>query len=317
MALNDEQVIAVKIEAPADPLVSRTFTILTDRVQQRCPARVVEAEAGAEPRVVLAVDGNLPTEAFRIDEARRRCTCRRRVAAGSALRRREVPRGPAATTGRSSLRPGGALRRRTARCAACTSPLISTTGTTWPPEAEITRYMEDLALWGVNAIMVIFPMINLQDWDDPQAEPAMDMVRQYARTARDLGLQFATGINNTMFSGAPADHPGDAPARPHRPAGQQRASRLPEQPGRACVHHGECPPALRAVVRCRPGSPVSTGRTTRADAPASSASPGAATVTCKLSRDLTQLGREYFPRSEDRPVAPGCSTRRPKASGRD
>lgn len=64
--------------------------------------------------------------------------------------------------------------------------------------------MEDLALWGVNAIMVIFPMINLQDWNDPEAAPAMDMMRKYARTARALGIEFATGINNTMFIGAPA-----------------------------------------------------------------------------------------------------------------
>ena len=49
--------------------------------------------------------------------------------------------------------------------------------------AEAARYMEDLALWGVNAVMVIFPMINLQGWDDPQAEPAMAMVRQYSRAA--------------------------------------------------------------------------------------------------------------------------------------
>jgi len=40
--------ITVRVEAPAGPLVSRTFVILKDRIQQRCLARVVEADAGAQ-----------------------------------------------------------------------------------------------------------------------------------------------------------------------------------------------------------------------------------------------------------------------------
>jgi len=55
----------------------------------------------------------------------------------------------------------------------------------------------------VNAVMVIFPMINLHDWNDPQAEPAIAMVLHYAKIARALGIQFVTGINNAFFIDAP------------------------------------------------------------------------------------------------------------------
>jgi hypothetical protein len=61
-----------------------------------------------------------------------------------------------------------------------------------------------VALWGVNAIMTVFPAINLQDWDDPEAARAMEMVVRYARAARSLGLDFATAVANAWFKGTPA-----------------------------------------------------------------------------------------------------------------
>jgi hypothetical protein len=69
--------------------------------------------------------------------------------------------------------------------------------------AETARYCEDLALWGINDVMVAFPMINLEGWDDPEADPAVTMVLRYARAARDVGLSFTTGVNNPLFRGAP------------------------------------------------------------------------------------------------------------------
>lgn len=193
--------IAVRVEAPGGPLISRAVAILKDRIEQRCSLKVAEAESGAH--IILAVDERLAFDAFRIDEIKAAV----RVSGGS-------PRGLLYGVGkflRTSRYENDAFQPSLWR--GVSEPQGSLRGMyfashfhNWyhqASEPEIARYMEDLALWGVNAVMVIFPMINLQDWNDPQAEPAMAMVRQYAKTARDLGLMFATGVNNTMFIGAP------------------------------------------------------------------------------------------------------------------
>jgi hypothetical protein len=192
--MNNEHEITVWVEAPAGPLVSRTFAILKDRIQQRCSARVVEAGAGAQ--IILVVDDSLSLDAFRIDEVGAAV----RVAGGS-------PRGLLYGVGkflRTSLCDGGfrpsPWRGISEPHGSLRGMYLATHFHNWrhqAPEAEISRYVEDLALWGVNAVMVILPMINLQDWNDPQAAPAMAMIRQYAKTARELGLLFATGVNNT------------------------------------------------------------------------------------------------------------------------
>jgi hypothetical protein len=67
--LNDltaAQEITVRVEAPVAPLVKRILAILQDRIRQRCAANVFEAGTGAQ--IILAIDGGLPCEAFRIDQ---------------------------------------------------------------------------------------------------------------------------------------------------------------------------------------------------------------------------------------------------------
>jgi len=194
------QEIRVKVEAPADPIVSRTVAILKDRVQQRCSATVAEGDDKAT--IILAVDDHLSPDAFRIDDA------------GAAVRVvGGTPRGVLYGVGKFLRTSGYEGTFQPSPWRGTSAPNGSLRGMyfashfhNWyhqASEAEISRYMEDLALWGVNAVKVIFPMINLEGWDDPQSEPAMAMVRKYARTAKDLGLQFVTGVNNAMFSGAP------------------------------------------------------------------------------------------------------------------
>lgn len=194
--------IRVKLSGQGTPLMARSFAILKDRIEQRCSVTVVEVRSGAD--IVLAVDERLQQEAFRIDEKGRTLwvsggTPRGLLyGLGKFLRTSGYDGTFQASSWRGVSEPRGALR----------GMYFASHFHNWyhqASEAEIARYMEDLALWGVNAIMVIFPMINLQDWDDPQAEPAMTMVRRSARAAHELDLQFVTGINNCMFIGAPQE----------------------------------------------------------------------------------------------------------------
>jgi len=250
-------------------------------------------KTATDAHIILTVDENLPKEAFRLDQANASV----RIAGGSPqallygagkfLRTSLYSGSFRPSPWRGTSAPQGLLR----------GMYFASHFHNWYHQAskeEISRYMEDLALWGVNAVMVIFPMINLQDWNDPQAEPAMAMVRQYAQTAKELGLQFATGVNNTMFIGAPKEiraTPLPDPTHRRGNSGHPICPNIPE--GHAYLmenarqlfkrlsdvtldivvfwpyDEGGC-----ACEKCRPWG--SNGYLT-------------------LSRDLAQLGRTYFP----------------------
>ncbi len=232
--MTDYPTIMVKNEAPGEPLAARTFAILKDRIEQRCASTVVASSAENEAgQIILALAEDLPAEGFSIQTD----TLATRITGGSGrgllygvgkfLRASRYHPGFQPSTWQGSSAPRGGLR----------GMYFATHFHNWyhvaPPE-EFTRYLEDLALWGVNTIMVIFPMINLQDWDDPQAAPAMQMVRQYASAARELGMGFATALNNTMFKGAP----------PHL-----RATPLPDPTGRrGNSGHPICPSSPQGLA---------------------------------------------------------------------
>ncbi len=289
--MNNTHEITVNVETPGDPLVSRTLAILKDRIQQRCSIKVVQA--GAEAQLVLTVAGDLPPEAFRIDQAGAAV----RIAGGS-------PRGLLYGVGKflRTSRYDGTFLPSTWR--GTSTPQCPVRGMyfashfhNWYHEAsepEIARYVEDIALWGVNAIQVSFPFLNLQGWDDPQAGPAVTMVRRYARIAKDMGLLFSIGAGNAQFNGAPKHLRATPLPDPTRRRGNSGNPICPGNPeGHAYIienvrhlfeqltdigldfvrywpyDEGGC-----ACEKCRPWG--SNG-------------------FLKLSRDLTQLGREYFP----------------------
>lgn len=288
----DRATVRVKVSPSQDPLAARTFTILKERLEQRGAVNVVGSPNRAE--IILTLDDGLPAEAFRIDQIGAAV----RVAGGSArgllygvgkfLRTSRYEPTFQALAWRGTSQPHGSLR----------GMYLASHFHNWyvqASEAEITRYLEDLALWGVNAIMVIFPMINLQDWHDPEARPAMDMVRKYARTARALGMEFATGINNTMFIGAPANI---------------RAQRLPDPTGRRgnsghpiCPSHPEGHAYLMENARQLYAQLADVGLDILVHWPydeggcaCAQCRPWGANGYLRLSRDLTDLGRRYFPK---------------------
>lgn len=290
----DAPSLRVRIKAPRTPLASRTFEIMKERIEHRCPVQVVEVQRNAD--IVLMVDDQLPHEAFRIDEKRGTL----RIAGGSPggllygvgkfLRTSGYDGGFQPSAWRGTSAPQGNLR----------GMYFASHFHNWyheAPDGEIVRYMEDLALWGVNAIMAIFPMINLQGWEDPAAEPAMKKLRQYARAARDLNLQFVTGLNNCMFIGAPEDI---------------RAARLPDPTKRrGNSGHPICPSNPRGHAYLMENTeilyqkladvgldlvcmwPYDEGGCSCAEC-----APWGSNGYVNISRDLTHLGRKYFPNLE-------------------
>jgi hypothetical protein len=288
---SNPEALRVRVDRMEDPRVVRAFAILQDRIQLRCPVKVVQSADRA--RIHLTVDSRLPEEAFRLQAEGQTV----QVAGGS-------PRGLIHGIGkflrtcryRPDFEPsdwrGVSHPRGTVRGVYFASHFHN-----WyvqASEAEVKRYLEDLALWGVNTIMVILPMINLRGWEDPEAEPAMEMVRRYARLGRELGFQFATGINNAMFSDAPTAF---------------RARPLPDPTGRRgnsghplCPSNPEAHAYLMGNARELFARLADVGLDLLVHWPYDEG--GCACEQCqpwgsngylKLSRDFTELGRTCFP----------------------
>lgn len=283
--------IRVGIEGAENPLVNRTFEILKDRLQQRCSVKVIKATTDAH--IILTVDENLPKEAFRLDQADKAV----RIAGGSPqgllygvgkfLRTSQYDGMLKPSAWRGTSVPQGSLR----------GMYFASHFHNWYHQAskeEIARYMEDLALWGVNAVKVIFPMINLQDWNDPQAEPAMATMRQYAQTAKELGLQFATGVNNTMFIGAPKEiqaTPLPDPTHRRGNSGHPICPNIPEGHAYLMENARQLFKRLSDVgLDILVFWPYDEG-----GCACEKCQPWGSNGYLKLSRDLAELGRTYFP----------------------
>ena len=56
------------------------------------------------------------------------------------------------------------------------------------PAAEAQEYLEDLALWGFNTVIVRFPQFQFQDFTDPGARKLLDQLRGLFRAAKAAGM---------------------------------------------------------------------------------------------------------------------------------
>jgi hypothetical protein len=283
--------LRVQVAAANNPLVARAFAILKSRIEERGAARVVEVRS--RPKVILTLDAQLPAEAFRIDAVRGAV----RVAGGSPsgllygvgkFLRTSGYDGEFQPSGwRGTLKPHGLVR----------GMYFASHFHNWyvqATDAEIARYMEDIALWGVNVVKVIFPMINLQGWNDPETGPALEMVRKYARAARALGIRFATGLNNCMFIGAPANIRAKRLADPTHRRGNSGHPICPSNPeGHAYLMEN----ARQLFARL---SDVGLDILTHwpydeGGCSCEQCMPWGSNGYLKLSRDYTELGRTFFP----------------------
>jgi len=283
--------LRVRVATRSTPQVARTFAILQSRIAERGAAKVVAVRS--RPQVILTIDSGLPAEAFRIDAVHGAV----RVAGGS-------PSGLLYGVGKFLRTSGYDGAFRPSEWRGTSAPRGSLRGMyfashfhNWyvqASDAEIDRYLEDMALWGVNVVKVIFPMINLRGWDDPEAGPAMDMLRKYARAARGMGIRFATGLNNCMFTSAPANIRAKRLPDPTHRRGNSGAPLCPSNPeGHAYLMEN----ARQLFIKL---SDVGLDILTHwpydeGGCSCEQCSPWGSNGYLKLSRDFSALARTYFP----------------------
>jgi hypothetical protein len=74
------------------------------------------------------------------------------------------------------------------------------------PAPEVERYVEDLALWGMNAVACHFPPQQFAGLDDPAALRNIDKIRRLLAAAKRLGLDAGLlEVLNCGFTSAPHD----------------------------------------------------------------------------------------------------------------
>ncbi|MCE5276871.1 MAG: hypothetical protein ABFD92_13480 [Planctomycetaceae bacterium] len=72
------------------------------------------------------------------------------------------------------------------------------------PIAQVQRYVEELALWGCNALSVWFDMHHYQGIDDPAAREMIDRLRAILSTANSVGIAAGlTTLANEGYANSP------------------------------------------------------------------------------------------------------------------
>jgi hypothetical protein len=106
------------------------------------------------------------------------------------------------------------------------------------PIDDITRYVEDLSLWGINVISVWFDMHHYRGIDDPQARTMITRLKAILKAAKALGLGASlTLLANEGYADSPewlrADWTAGHDGYHHSPGGHYHVELCPSRPGGA------------------------------------------------------------------------------------
>ncbi len=179
--------------------------IFTRQVQQRCEGKVV-TEGDAPLTVELAVAEGIGKEGFRIED---------RQGGGVRIVGNDV-RGVLYGVGKflrtSRYDQGGFTPGNWRGTSVPQKPVRGIYLCTHfhnfyhdAPVEEVERYVEDLGLWGFNAVAFWYDMHHLDGFDDPEAKAVRQRLGAICATARRIGLDVGlTVIANEGYNNSPA-----------------------------------------------------------------------------------------------------------------
>ena len=206
VAAGGAKLVRVVLPAKSNDLLEKIVGVFSCQVAKRCPARVT-TQGEAPLTVALALDPAIGSEGFRISDR---------------------PGGDIEVAGQNELGVLYGLGKllRTSRYSEHGFAPGSWRGQSVPqkpirgiyfathfhnfyhdaPIEEIERYVEELALWGFNTLLVWYDMHHFDGLDDPKAAAFRKRLYAICKAARDIGLEIGLiTIANEAYNNSPAE----------------------------------------------------------------------------------------------------------------
>jgi len=199
---------SVRLALPPQPgpVVENVGQILTRQIQQRCEAKV-KTSGDAPLTVELAIEPGVGAEGFRIEDR----------AGGGVRIVGNDQRGLLYGVGkflRTSRYDGDGFTPGTWR--GTSVPKKPVRGIYFAthfnnfyeaaPIEEAQRYVEDLALWGVNSLILHFPHWQFNGFDDPAARRSLDRLKEITQAAHAVGMRVGLiEAANDAFKSSPGE----------------------------------------------------------------------------------------------------------------
>jgi len=196
----------VQLVDPASPLTERIRSVLVNRIQERCEVEFTALDR-AECVISLAVRPGIGLEGFRIGDRAQggveiagNDTRGLLFGVGKFLRSSEYGADEfLPSTWRGSSVPDKPVR----------GVYFATHFFNWyhvAPVEEVTRYVEDMSLWGINSFLVWFAVDAYNGIDDPNAQVMLARLRVLLKTVKDLGLDTSLGcVANDGYANSPVE----------------------------------------------------------------------------------------------------------------
>lgn len=178
------QHLGLLLPPDCDARVRRTAEVIARQVGERSPARAVVGRRGGTT-VDLCIDSALPSEGLRIEDASAAEGPTIRISgadlsgllygAGRFLHTsHHIPEGIVPSPWRGTAAPDCPVR----------GIYMATHFNNFyeaAPADEVQRYVEDLALWGVNCLLLHFPTSQYAGMNDPAARANLEQIRGMMR----------------------------------------------------------------------------------------------------------------------------------------
>ncbi len=191
---------------PVSPVLRKIARILEQRILARCPACAVGTD-GASLNITLSVQAGMAPESYRIESNGDRCIrilggCERGVLYGAGKFLRTSRYEPAGFL--PGLWRGESAPKRPFRAIYLATHFHNFYEAA--PREDVDRYIQDLGLWGYNAVIIHYPTSQLTGLDDPASKEWFLRFKAVLAEARSCGLQVGLiQVANQCFMPAPPE----------------------------------------------------------------------------------------------------------------
>ena len=198
--------ISIVLPKNSGPVMQNIASVFTRRVEERCDAKV-SLSGKAEMKVELLIEAGIGAEGYRITDGKKGSI---RIIGND---QRGVLYGVGKFLRTSTYTKDGFTAGKWRGTSVPEKPVRGIYFATHfynyyqtAPVEEVERYIEDIALWGVNSLMVWYDMHHFKGASDPEAVKLRYRLQRIMLTAKklDVGVGFIV-IGNEGFANSPEE----------------------------------------------------------------------------------------------------------------